>query len=360
MLAGEPPTTRLPGILLVRRRFINKNRDPTTVLFLWKAQLLPESFASFARIGARIGSAMAGRPIVFISSTLEDLKEYREQAGKAAEASGFAPSRMEYWSAADGRRCRNVSRKWTGRKPLWSLWPTTMDGCPTIPPTPMRRASHGLSANTPGSPTNRCSRSWWTRNTIGRRNIGNQTSQFFANVYVDPLDHFVIRELRPGFYLRYVDDFVLFGNDKKELGLMAERIRQFLQGLRLSPPRTKFRVYRCDEGLTLLGWRLLPGQARLARPNVVRMRRRLTKMAASYHAGRLSFQQVQCGVQAWPGDAAFGDTWRLRLRLFARFHPKSGSCQCLAAALRRIDHRFLWSVRLRSSQLQSEQSSPGR
>ncbi len=36
--------------------------------------------------------------------------------------------------------------------------------------------------------------------------IGNQTSQFFANVYLNPLDHFVLRELQPGLYVRYVDD----------------------------------------------------------------------------------------------------------------------------------------------------------
>ena len=47
---------------------------------------------------------MAGRalPVVFISSTSGDLREYRAQAAAAAEASGFAPSRMEYW-AASGR-----------------------------------------------------------------------------------------------------------------------------------------------------------------------------------------------------------------------------------------------------------------
>jgi len=45
--------------------------------------------------------------------------------------------------------------------------------------------------------------------------IGNQTSQFFANVYLNPLDHYVLRELRPALYLRYVDDFLLFGDDKK-------------------------------------------------------------------------------------------------------------------------------------------------
>ena len=149
--------------------------------------------------------------------------------------------------------------------------------------------------------------------------IGNQTSQFFANVYLNPLDHFVMRELRPGLYLRYVDDFVLFCDDKEELGLMAGRIREFLAGLRLSPHERKFRVYRCDEGVTLLGWRLLPGQTRLARSNVVRMRRRLKAMAALYHAGRLRFEHVQCRVHAWLGHAAFGDTCRLRRSLFARF-----------------------------------------
>lgn len=117
--------------------------------------------------------------------------------------------------------------------------------------------------------------------------IGNQTSQFFGNVYLNPLDHYVLRELRPALYLRYVDDFVLFGDDKRELRRMAARVRGFLEGLRLRPHERKFRIYQCVEGVTLLGWRLLPGQARLARANVVRMRRKLRKMAALFHAGRL-------------------------------------------------------------------------
>jgi RNA-directed DNA polymerase len=134
----------------------------------------------------------------------------------------------------------------------------------------------------------------------------------------------VLRELRPALYLRYVDDFVLFGDDKRELRGMAECIREFLQGLRLHPHERKFRIFGCAEGVTLLGWRLLPEQARLARPNVIRMRWRLKKMAALYHAGRLRFEEVQYRVQAWLGHAAFGDTWRLRRNLFARFILKAG------------------------------------
>jgi hypothetical protein len=146
--------------------------------------------------------------------------------------------------------------------------------------------------------------------------IGNQTSQFFANVYLNPLDHFALRDLRPKLYLRYVDDFVLFADDKQELHSMAKRIREFLVDLRLYPHERKSRIYCCSEGVTLLGWRLLPQQTRLARPNVVRMRRRLRKMADLYHAGRLPFEAVQRRVQGWIGHAAFGGACRLRQSLF--------------------------------------------
>lgn len=154
--------------------------------------------------------------------------------------------------------------------------------------------------------------------------IGNQTSQFFANVYLNPLDQFALRELRPALYLRYVDDFVLFGDDRQELAFMAGRIREFLEGLRLAPHERKSRIYCCAEGLTFLGWRILPGQTRLARANVIRMRRRLRRMAALYHAGQLRLADIHCRVQAWLGHAAFGDTWRLRQNLFEQFILRAG------------------------------------
>ena len=47
--------------------------------------------------------------------------------------------------------------------------------------------------------------------------IGNQTSQFFANVYLNPLDHFVKDRLRAGGYVRYVDDLLVFAHEKRQL-----------------------------------------------------------------------------------------------------------------------------------------------
>jgi retron-type reverse transcriptase len=149
--------------------------------------------------------------------------------------------------------------------------------------------------------------------------IGNQTSQFFANVYLNALDHFVVRELRPALYLRYVDDFVLFGDDKAALAEMRREAENLLAQLRLNLNGGKSRVYCCADGLSFLGWRLFPGNARLRRRNVVNIRRRLRAISNSFHAGRMDFLSVEQRITAWLGHAAFGDTWRLRQSLFDGF-----------------------------------------
>ena len=72
--------------------------------------------------------------------------------------------------------------------------------------------------------------------------IGNLTSQFFSNLYLDGLDHYCKEVLRAKGYLRYVDDFALFHDDRERLEDWRMRIERWLEGrrLRLHP----FRVAR--------------------------------------------------------------------------------------------------------------------
>jgi retron-type reverse transcriptase len=149
--------------------------------------------------------------------------------------------------------------------------------------------------------------------------LGNQTSQFFANVYLNPMDHMIVRNLRPGAYARYVDDFLLFSDSKEQLHEMHRRIREFLYGFRLTLHPGKSRVYWCRDGFPFLGFRLFPTHSRLARPNVVRFRRRLRRLHADYHAGLIDRNAVNQSVQAWIGHAMHGDTWRLREQIFEAF-----------------------------------------
>lgn len=100
---------------------------------------------------------------------------------------------------------------------------------------------------------------------------------------------------------------------------MRRKMEDLLEQLRLNLNGGKSRVYRCADGLSFLGWRLFPGNARLRRRNVVNIRRRLRGMSNSFHAGRIDFASVERRITAWLGHAAFGDTFRLRERLFDGF-----------------------------------------
>jgi hypothetical protein len=149
--------------------------------------------------------------------------------------------------------------------------------------------------------------------------LGNQTSQFFANVYLNELDHQIREELRPKVYVRYVDDFVLFDDSKTRLREMKERIENSLDAVRLELHAGKSRIYRTADGVTLLGWRIFPDRLRVVRPNVVRFRRAMRGMQRDYATGTISWDDVNRRVQAWLGHVAHGNTWVLRERLFSEF-----------------------------------------
>jgi Reverse transcriptase (RNA-dependent DNA polymerase) len=78
--------------------------------------------------------------------------------------------------------------------------------------------------------------------------IGNQTSQFFANVYLDPLDHFVKDRLGIKGYIRYSDDFLVFSDDKSYLADVREQIKTFLVRLRLWLHPAKSVVFPVKDG----------------------------------------------------------------------------------------------------------------
>ena len=128
--------------------------------------------------------------------------------------------------------------------------------------------------------------------------LGTQTSQFFANVYLDPLDQFIRRELKPGSYARYVDDFLLFDSSREALEDMRARIVDLLEGLRLRIHAGKSRVYRSADGVTFLGWQVFPRLMRLAPANMVRFRRKLRATQRSHAAGLMGMAEVKQRVQA--------------------------------------------------------------
>ncbi|MBN1479308.1 group II intron reverse transcriptase domain-containing protein [candidate division KSB1 bacterium] len=149
--------------------------------------------------------------------------------------------------------------------------------------------------------------------------IGNLTSQFFANIYLNSFDHFIKETLHCKYYLRYVDDFALFHNDKTALHRIKRDSIDFLETYRVKLHVNKTRIYRCDEGLCFLGHRVFPDFRLLKKDNVIRFRRKLKRLQEEYACGVIGPENVQSSVQGWIGHASFSDTYRLRCKIFSEF-----------------------------------------
>jgi hypothetical protein len=140
--------------------------------------------------------------------------------------------------------------------------------------------------------------------------IGNLTSQFWANVYLTPFDHFLARELRVPF-VRYVDDVLVFGNDKRALGEMKTALEARLARYRLTiHPGAHPRPVM--EGFPFLGFHLTPEKRRLKRRKGIYFQRKLRRLLRAYTAGELPLEDVTASVQGWVNHVRYGNTVGLR------------------------------------------------
>ncbi len=146
--------------------------------------------------------------------------------------------------------------------------------------------------------------------------IGNLTSQFFANLYLDDLDHWLKEQRRVPAYLRYVDDMVLLADAKPELHDHHAALADYLSRDRLRLHPRKAQVSRPRDGLNLLGYLIFPHRRRLRNDNGLRFRRRLRGFARAYAQGRLCLADINPSVQAWIGHARHADTFGLRQNIF--------------------------------------------
>lgn len=146
--------------------------------------------------------------------------------------------------------------------------------------------------------------------------IGNLTSQFFANCYLNAFDHFVKRSLKVEKYLRYVDDFSLFSDDRAFLAEARIAIEEFIGSLRLKIHPIKSQLFETSVGANFVGFRVLSDRIRVRNDNLRRGRLRLQRLQADLTAGIIDSTQFQNSLRSWNAHLCHGDTWRLREKIF--------------------------------------------
>ena len=140
--------------------------------------------------------------------------------------------------------------------------------------------------------------------------IGNYTSQFFANIYLTELDHFVKENLRIKYYVRYMDDFILLLDSKEEAIRVLKEIRKFLNEKLQLDLNKKTNYFKAKQGVTFLGYHVYLRKIRLLNSNKKRIYKRVKYWNELYDKNELDIFKAAEGLKSWIGHANLGDNYK--------------------------------------------------
>ncbi len=142
--------------------------------------------------------------------------------------------------------------------------------------------------------------------------LGNLTSQFFANVYLNKLDYFVKHTLKAQFYIRYVDDFVILHSSKEQLQRWKEQIDKFLrEKLKIELHPQKSRIISLSMGIDFVGFRSFYFYRLIRKRNIKKMQKRITELENN----EISYWKLIESYQGWQAYAKWSDSFNLRKRI---------------------------------------------
>lgn len=145
--------------------------------------------------------------------------------------------------------------------------------------------------------------------------LGNLTSQFFANIYLNELDQFVKHKLRAKYYLRYVDDFVLLHNSKTELENLKNEIDKFLkEDLKLELHKDKSKIISLSRGIDFVGFRTFYYNKRLRKRNIRKINFKIQK----FKEGEITTEKILESFQGWNAYATWANCFNLRLKTYEK------------------------------------------
>lgn len=151
--------------------------------------------------------------------------------------------------------------------------------------------------------------------------IGNLTSQNFANLYLGPFDHFMKENVGVPGYVRYMDDILLFDNDRARLKNHVSAASEFVSGLCLELKAQAFRTGRTSDGVPFLGFRIFPALIRFDRMRRRRFAKKIADVSKMIMNGGMDDEQAVRVLQSVYGWAGVGTTAAFCRDITATFLP---------------------------------------
>lgn len=129
--------------------------------------------------------------------------------------------------------------------------------------------------------------------------IGNMTSQLLAVYFLNDLDHYIKERLHCKYYIRYMDDFVIFDHDKERLKVLRKEIEEKLKEFKLELNK-KTNIYDLNHGFGFLGYYyFLKGKRLIIKINPQTKRRIKKKMRKLKKINAPNYEQVKASYMGY-------------------------------------------------------------
>ena len=150
--------------------------------------------------------------------------------------------------------------------------------------------------------------------------LGNLTSQFFANVYLNELDYFIKHKLKSKYYIRYVDDFIILHNSKEQLETWKYEINKFLRvNLDLELHSEKSKIIPILRGIDFVGFRNFYRYRLLRKRNIRKFHIKLKEFNKKYYNKEINYDNIYDSMEGWTANAKQANTYGLRKTLLKIF-----------------------------------------
>ena len=151
--------------------------------------------------------------------------------------------------------------------------------------------------------------------------LGNLTSQFFANLYLNELDQFVKHKLKAKYYLRYVDDFAILHESEKQLEQWKIEINHFLkENLKIELHPSKSHVLDLKSGINFLGFRVFYYHKLVRKSNLKNFDRKFNNMRILFNEEIIGREKALQSLEGWLAYCSHANTHKYRKHLIRNFN----------------------------------------
>jgi len=146
--------------------------------------------------------------------------------------------------------------------------------------------------------------------------IGNYTSQYFANIYLNELDHYIKDKLHIKFFIRYMDDFIILIEKKEDAKIVMEKVRKFLKEKLDLDLNDKSGYYPNELGADFCGYRIYETHILLRKRSIKKIKKLVKYVNEKYDNNSLDFEKFRQQFNSWRGHAKHANSYKLRKKYF--------------------------------------------